>query len=365
MDFHSIEADAPALDDVSRSAATRIDRQEFVRGRVEGERPGFGGQAESPDTGMGNGRNGRSNPPRSGYRVSMSHARSSTNQAAWTWLLLGAMFLPIAAADDAPMNKAPGGATAPGPGESAPAEDSILRGPSVPDDLVRTLVSQDMAGRFQRVEGRPEVAALQLLQLSPETRRAAVMVVEARASSIRDFLIDHIDEIKESTDAAAAGDNKKAERMRRELYERFEPDRARDPLVEPLSKVLSSDESAELKRLLDEYWAAWVDAESNGAPVDKREAMQRRFVGEIVQNEFRSAYEYTLRPIQRRLDRIAEVVEPTPEQRQAIRLALIAYVKESRLRPTPEQRLALSRAIYEAIDEEQRIKLLAASIGSE
>lgn len=277
------------------------------------------------------------------------------------FFVVGVLLVSVVNADDPAMPPAAPTVPAAPPGTEPP----VLRGPVVPDGSVRTLVAQDMTGRFQRVEGRPEAAALPLLRLSPETRSAAAAVIEARAVSIREFLIDHVDELKASTDAAAAGDQKTAQRIREEVQDRFEPEHPRDPLLVPLSKVLSPAETEELRHLLDEYWAAWVESELRGGPKTKGAAIEKRLARELAQSEFKSAYESTLRPIQKRLERISGAIDPTPEQREAIRVALVAYVKQSRLRPSPEQRLQLSRAIYEALDEERRIKLMAAALQAE
>jgi hypothetical protein len=55
--------------------------------------------------------------------------------------------------------------------------------------------------------------------------------------------------------------------------------------------------------------------------------------------------------------RMYEIVEPTKEQREAIRAIVIEYIRETRLNPTPEQRREAARRIYQILDEEDRVKL--------
>lgn len=247
-----------------------------------------------------------------------------------------------------------------------PAEEPPLGGPKVPDDALHTLVHSDMQGRFQKVEGRPEAAALGQMSIDPDRRRKAQEVVDGRAEALRQNLIDNIDLIKESTDATKAGDKATVQKLSRELYERFNaaPTPTRDPLLAPLSAVLSPEECAALKKLVDEYWSAWIDAEQRNAPKQPREAIQKRLDFEVFQAELSPAYQYTLRPFQQKLERVYQVVDPTPEQRAAIRTAVIAYIKEARLKPSEEQRRQLARAVYAALDEDRRIKLLAAALSA-
>ncbi len=240
----------------------------------------------------------------------------------------------------------------------------VLGGPAVNEAADRTLVNQDMQGRFQRVEGRPEVAGLAQLALDPETRSKAADVINARTLALMKHLLDNIDLIREATDATRAGDNATAQKLSMELYQRFDPDSSRDPLVAPLAKVLPQAAAMELRRLVDEYWKAWLDVEMKSAPKATRQAVEQRLTYDLYQQELRLANEYTLRPIQQKLERIYEAADPTPEQRAAIRLAVIEYVKEARMKPTDEQRKKLARTIYDLLDEERRLKLVTAAISS-
>jgi len=245
-----------------------------------------------------------------------------------------------------------------------PADQPVLRGPKVEDQAARTLLRSDMQGRFLKVDGRPEEAAVAQIPMDPGRREQARALIADRASALMTYLVDNIDLIKETTDATKSGDTPAAQRIARDLYDRFDPAHSRDPLLAPLATVLMPEETAELKRLADEYWKGWIDAQQRSSPKATREAIQGRLQFELFQTELRTAYDYTLRPYQIKIDRICEVTDATPEQRAAIRDAVISYIKAARLRPSDEQRAEFAKAIYSALDEERRIRLLTAALSA-
>jgi hypothetical protein len=182
-----------------------------------------------------------------------------------------------------------------------------------------------MQGRFQRVEGRPEVGALVQSALGPETRFKATDVINARTLALMKHLLDNLNLIREATDALRAGDNATTQKLNLELDQRFEPNQTRDPLMEPLTQVLPP----------------FAEVEMKSAPKATRQAVEQRLIYDLYQQELRLANEYTLRPIQQKLERIYEAAVPTPEQRKK-----------------------LARTIYHLLDEERRLKLVTAAISS-
>ncbi|MFZ9916572.1 MAG: hypothetical protein ACO3IB_14730, partial [Phycisphaerales bacterium] len=226
--------------------------------------------------------------------------------------------------------------------------------------------------QLMRVEGRPEEAALAKLVLEPEVREAAKRVVDERFEAIREHVVDQIDLLRDASDATRSGDRKRAEELQLELIRRFQGADVRSPLVAPLSKVLPPDAAAELTRMVDEYWAAWISAESGDGRGDEGRAggdeapdrgrVEARLRNQLVQAELAAVHRAYLLPLQQKLDRIYEVASVTDAQRAAIRNAVIQHVKQTRLRATAESRLALARAIMAELDEDQEAKILAAAL---
>jgi hypothetical protein len=245
--------------------------------------------------------------------------------------------------------------------DAAPPAD-LLRGPAVTEDLRPSLVGSDMEGRFRRIEGRPEEAALAMLVLDPAVREAAKRVLDARLEAIREHVLDQIDLLRESSDATRAGDRKRAEELQGEMMRRFDGWRERAPLLAPLGDVLPPEAQAELVRMVDDYWTAWIASETRGDRRRDPADIEARLSRQLFQGELTAVYNATLRPLQQKLDRIYELAAVTDEQRAAIREAVIAHVKTTRLRPTEAQRLEFARAVIAPLDEEQRLRIVAAAL---
>jgi len=246
------------------------------------------------------------------------------------------------------------------PPNATTIQDDLLRGPTVPDDLVQTLVNIDMAGKFIPLQVRPEEAALGLVLIDQEHREGAHEVAQARRLAIGMLLVDNIDVVKEASDAIRAGEKDKAQAVYRQLHDQFNPDHVRDPLLDAWKDVLSEQEVRQIQQLVDEYWDACIKWELRNAhdPSDTaRKKTQRRLSFQLFRREIGEAYNWSLRPIQQRLESIYQATEPTEEQRSAIRDVMIDYIRESLLRPTPEQRQTAAARIYDLLNEKQRLKL--------
>jgi hypothetical protein len=85
--------------------------------------------------------------------------------------------------------------------------------------------------------------------------------------------------------------------------------------------------------------------------------VQNRLAFDLFQQEFRQAYERTLRPLRTKFDVLVQSVEPTDEQKQAIRAILHEYIRAGRLDPTPELQQEAARRIYQVLDEGRRQRL--------
>ena len=236
----------------------------------------------------------------------------------------------------------------------------MLSGPEIREVSLRTIVRRDAMGRFDRVEGRPEEAALLQLSLDPTVRDAANEVVRERAIRMSRVLVENIEGVRDATDALQAGRGEDARRIMHGLWEKVDGVETRSPLLEPLAEVLPPRELQALTEMVDEYWEAWIDASSAGAMA--QEDVERRLSAELFQEEIRLAYERTLRPVRERLERIYAVTEATPEQRAMIRNAFIDHVKQHGLVGDDASRLALARRVYKSLDEEQRVRLLASAL---
>lgn len=234
---------------------------------------------------------------------------------------------------------------------------NLLGGPAVPEHVKGSLVHRRMTGEFIRVEGRPEAAALEKLRLDPATLEAALAVVSRRQAALAALLVERIDDVREATDAIRAGDAARARELARGLHAAFEPDRPRDALLPALAEVLTPEQTAEMRRLLDEYWSAWIAWEARGGAGLPRDRVQARLIFQLFQEEVRRAYDVSLRHYRDVLEGVYAAIDPTEAQRESVRTIVIDHISETRLDATPEQRRATMRRIYDALDDERRALL--------
>ncbi|GJQ28225.1 MAG: hypothetical protein HBSAPP03_01090 [Phycisphaerae bacterium] len=243
--------------------------------------------------------------------------------------------------------------------QDASPSDTPLKGPQIPREVAVTLVERDARGNFRRVEGRPEEAAAAKVLVEDAERERVREVGTARATAIGVFLIEHADRVREVADATLAGERDRASDMVRELWREFEPGEPEMPLVAPLASVMTEAQQAEIRRLVEEYWAAWIDWELRNARDKSDAARQRtraRLAFTLFQEEVRQAYERVIKPYADRIEALYAALDPTPEQRDAIKAVVIAFVRESKTRPTREQRHEVLTAIYRVLDDERRVK---------
>ncbi|MBZ0172258.1 MAG: hypothetical protein K8E66_07765, partial [Phycisphaerales bacterium] len=243
-----------------------------------------------------------------------------------------------------------------------PDQPDPLRGPDVPARETRSLVNRGMMGRFEPLEVRPVAAALLELDLDDATREKAREIVEQRALDIAMLLVDRIDLVRDMTDLIMAGDRDAARRMLHDMWGEFEPDAPRDPLLKPLKEILEPAQIGEVRRLVDEYWNAWIDyelrdQEERREKPQARERVTRRLSFEIFEREVREGYDASLSRYRQALDAVYNAVMPTDEQREAIRSIVIEHIKTTRLSATPAQRRETNMRIYRLLDDERKERL--------
>lgn len=245
--------------------------------------------------------------------------------------------------------------------QDAPA-DNPLRGPEVPESRTRTLVKKTMTGRLERLDVRPEVAALQQLDLSPETAEEARGIIEARTDAITMLLVEELDAVRAISDRSRDGKTEEAERIFRGLWEAFEPGAQLSPLLDDLAPLLDESQRVIMAALVEEYWEARIDWELRSS--EERRTNERvrarvadRLAYQAFQQEVRRAYNASLKRYHDALEGIYTAVEPTRKQREQIRSMVIEHIKDTKLRATPAQRRAMQMRIYRMLDDDRKEKL--------
>lgn len=276
------------------------------------------------------------------------------------------------------------------------AEAGLLSGPAV--DAAPTLVRYGLDGRLERIEGRPEIAAAELLLDADEaTALARVRVAAAeRLDALRMLLVDEIDAVRVISDLSVAGETQAAREELQALWSRFEPNLPHAPLIEVLADVVGPSKADALRSMVDEYLAAMIaermgerlqrrlgvdarmdepssmDTMTGGMPGQRVDpqvvmaskdpviaAVRERLAFEMFQREVRYAYDQSLARYRELLESIDSAVEPTAAQRSAIREIVLEHIRETRLEATPAQRRATMLAIYRQLDDDRRERLYA------
>ena len=241
-----------------------------------------------------------------------------------------------------------------------------LRGPRVERDQLDTIVITDMSGNFTPVEGRPELVAFARVCDDPDDLARAREMGTARVFDLAELLVDEIDTVRTITDAIAEGNTTYAQTLLAQLRLRHDPDMLRDPLRAELEPMLEAHQRDRFDRILDEYWDAWIAANTPESEQDMQgrprtqvvhQRIENRLNNQLFQQDIARAYEYSLRRYQGAMTAIYDAIEPTPEQRAWIRNRVIQHIKDTRLNPTLEQREALMLEIYDMLDEDRQTKL--------
>jgi len=243
-----------------------------------------------------------------------------------------------------------------------------LRGPAVDQDKLESIGTTDMSGNFIPVEGRPELAAFNLVCDDPDDRAHARELGLNRVFDLAEILVDEIDTVRAITDAISAGNTPLAQTLGAQLRLRHDPDMQRDPLRQPLEDMLDEGQRQRFARILDDYWHAWVSANTPETDLNMRGKPRTRAIyinienklnTQLYQRDIARAYEHSLRRYRESMQAIYDAIDPTDEQRAWIRDRVIRHIKDTRLKPTIEEREGVMLEIYHMLDQERQAMLFA------
>ncbi|HVU64332.1 MAG TPA: hypothetical protein VHC70_10170, partial [Phycisphaerales bacterium] len=150
-------------------------------------------------------------------------------------------------------------------------DDDALRGPSVKETpRAATLVNRDMTGALERLDTRPEQAALDLLGLSAEERKGAEKVLTDRFEAVTKLLQDQYELFLKLQGARQSGAKPSEIRpLMREFYPHAQP-LLDNPLEDLVEKTLPEGKRAEFRRIVDEYKRVSAREEPGGRGAGRR-----------------------------------------------------------------------------------------------
>ncbi|MBY0308836.1 MAG: hypothetical protein K2Q09_08850, partial [Phycisphaerales bacterium] len=161
-----------------------------------------------------------------------------------------------------------------------PGAAPVLAGPKVPDKTERlTLVQRDSAGKLVRLEDRPEAAAIPLLKLGADAKKAADKVLTDHGVLVARALSEHRALFLQIQGARQSGDMKAAAPLIRELHQKA-PDLFEPSLLDKLARALPVEKAAQLRALVTEFFGALAEEmRPEGAPSRRPETRPEKSNG--------------------------------------------------------------------------------------
>lgn len=289
------------------------------------------------------------------------------------------------------------------PPTPAPASDAdAMRGPKVGEKQgPPTLVRRDASGKLERLEVRPEQAAVDLLKLAAEERKPADEVLAARMLEINKALQEHYDLFIKLQTARQGG--AKPEEIR-PLMREFRPLVAvlvEPALVDRVAKALPESRRSEYRGLVDEYKREFAASEPMGSRgggagagtggggvrgrgVEGREKdgdggemkpaegaaapIQARIEMNLLLREFARSLKGIVDERKENMDHFLTAVDATPEQEAKIRAIARERAEANKKaggnggvgEPTQDEKIATFRKFLDVLTPEQRKKAMQA-----
>jgi hypothetical protein len=262
-----------------------------------------------------------------------------------------------------------------------------------------TIVRRDFQGKLERLEERPEIAAVRILPLDEATRAKVDAIIAERAVVVSQITLEHYDLFAKFQGAFAPGPvsaESRRERVAlvRELREvakpLFEP-----AFVETLAKAMPSEQATDLREMVREYREAvmasdaaersgqagsrdemTMSGEGDGEAADdetsptegrraaRGERMRRAIDAQVyevrlVGREMGKSFQTFIADRQQRAEELYALVDVTPEQRAKIDAIVRKDGEAAALMPTDAQRRERFAKILAVLTPEQRKKALS------
>lgn len=154
-----------------------------------------------------------------------------------------------------------------GQDQSAPGEhsDAPLSGPDIGRAKLPSIVARTFEGTLERLDIWPEEAAIELLDLSAESRRQINDILAHRAAVIDKVISENLDDLLKLANDGEGGRWFGALTHLREFRQKIDArlDDTR-PLIEQFSEALPAEQARELTRMVEEYWDAFAADEVGG-----------------------------------------------------------------------------------------------------
>ncbi len=256
------------------------------------------------------------------------------------------------------------GALCAGAGAGAQPEPDPLAGPRVSEQAqAPTLVHRGYDGRLMALDAPPEVAALDLLDLSEEDWARVEAVLGERASAIDKVVIENVRTLVELQAATSTGDTQAQRRLLGTIVDELRDLRRSGRLVDQIARAVPEDKADAYRRLVRERHMARfeelkIESEKDGSE-DPDTAAFRRLIVEALGQEIKGSYERVVTQRIQDFSALLSRLDLDEQTEGVIRRMVEDFGQETALNPTPGQRRELFGRIYRALPTEAQGRLLA------
>lgn len=267
-----------------------------------------------------------------------------------------------------------------------------LAGPHIAPDMVdgtaegSSLVQRAFDGTIKPLEERPEVAALALLDLTPDERAACDKVLAARSALMDALVRDNLRLLVRARSVREGGEPGARAQVMKEVRDVFAPLSADGTLQQQLARHLTPAHADRFQAITRAYWHALVQDQlkvQGDAPAPMNDAMgdamnpdqdrkpARAGVGpndqaasrafarvafEALGREIARSYERVAGEGKDRLEQVISALDLNPEQQGRIRAIVTDFAQQNALKPSRLQRLGLFLRISRELTPQQRTR---------
>lgn len=224
----------------------------------------------------------------------------------------------------------------------------------------RSLVRRDFSGRLVRLDGLPVNAALDLMDLTPEEKAAAMRPLTERAVAIEKILRENTRLVLEAQGAFKPGDDGRGQRAVVKLYNLARPVFAAGSPLDLTAAELPGEKARELRRLVGEYTRAAVADRMAGNVDGKKQDRFGAFVAERVAvfgKEVELAAKRTFEGGEKDFRELSRKLGLTPEQESKIQAMFVGMMTRDYAKPSKGEQLRVMLSAYKLLTDEQRARL--------
>ena len=270
----------------------------------------------------------------------------------------------------APTPTTPSTPTAPTPAPAATPDGKAdpLGGPKVEQEAPKySLVKTGFNGKLERITQPVEEATLAVLPLNAEEKAKVDAILVKRAAEIDKGIRESVPVLLRIQGVREEGLTTDRQAAIRELDKKLPMLRDRDAYRAEVRLALTPENAQRFELVMNEYMrAATMQASADAKAEGRKGNPFLMSVGESLRNvglEVQQSYDRIVKEGTDKVERLIEIVQPTPEQEGAIRNLVTDFGQKSQMNPTPAQRGEFFKKLMGMLTIKQREALVGELYG--